>query len=108
MSTKNIKTRIKQNHKIEKQWNNEQSFTPLDGELIVYDSEVDQNGNNITGQDDFLPAGRATGYNYPRIKIGDGISSVSDLQFLVEELSDAAIVTICEQPVLINAEEVRF
>lgn len=108
MSTKNIKTRIKQNHKIEKQWDNEQSFTPLDGELIVYDSEIDKNGNNVTGQDDFLPAGRTVGYSYPRIKIGNGVSKLSELQFLVEELSEDDITEICEQPLLINAEEVRF
>lgn len=59
--SKTINTRIKQKHATETEWLTS-SLIPLDGEIIIYDED--------------------TNYNYKRIKVGDGISTVSALQFL--------------------------
>ena len=59
--SKTINTRIKQKHATEQEWL-ESTLVPLAGEVIVYDAT------------DTTPA---------QLKIGDGISAVSALQFLV-------------------------
>ena len=61
MSDTKIKTRIIHKHAVESDWAKAINFTPLKGELIVYD--VDEN------------------YTYERIKIGDGVTNVNDLPF---------------------------
>ena len=67
--SKKIKTRIQQKHDIEANWlqsdraelSQEQKFVPLKGELIIYDQD--------------------NSYSYERFKIGDGVTTVSNLPF---------------------------
>ena len=61
--SKTIKTRITQKHDIEANWLLAKNFTPMDGEIIIYDE--DEN------------------YNYKRIKIGNGKDNVNDLSFII-------------------------
>jgi hypothetical protein len=63
MSEKNtLRTRLVNKHDIEANWLKATNFTPLQGELIVYD--VDEN------------------CNYERIKMGDGVTNVNELPFI--------------------------
>ena len=64
----NIQTRIKNKHDTEANWNSATNFTPLDGEIIVYD--VDSN------------------HPYPRYKVGDGTTLVDNLPFSTDVLDD--------------------
>lgn len=61
-------TRIKNKHDTEAHWNSATNFTPLDGEIIVYD--VDSN------------------HPYPRYKVGDGNTVVTALPFSTDILDD--------------------
>ncbi len=65
---KNMNTRIQHKHDVEVNWNKATNFIPKNGEIIIYD--VDNN------------------YTYNRIKIGDGITSVKELQFFANEKFD--------------------
>lgn len=58
----NINTRIKNKIDTEENWKKATDFIPLDGEQIIY--KKDEN------------------YDYERIKIGDGITSINDLKFV--------------------------
>lgn len=62
MSEKILNSRMVQKHDIEANWLKATNFTPLQGELIVYD--IDEN------------------YNYERIKMGDGVTNVNELPFI--------------------------
>ena len=79
----NLKTRIVHKHDLEVNWikagNAANPFIPKQAEIIVYDIELDANGNTLE-----LPAGRIVAYDYPRFKIGDGINNVNDLPFSIE------------------------
>lgn len=66
MSNKNIYSRIQQKHDTEANWGNAKNFTPLIGEIIIYD------------KDDTHPL--------PRFKIGNGIDNVNDLEFVSESV----------------------
>ena len=59
-----IDSRIQHKHDIEVNWDKATDFIPKIGEIIIYDK--DEN------------------YNYSRIKIGDGIHVVNDLEFLLD------------------------
>ena len=61
---KNMNTRIQHKHDIEVNWNKALNFIPKIGEVIVYD--IDDN------------------YNYSRFKIGDGVRTINDLEFLLD------------------------
>ena len=61
---KNIKSRIEHKHDVETNWKKAITFIPKAGELIIYDPD-----NN---------------YNYARIKIGDGKTTVNNLPFSSE------------------------
>ena len=61
---KNMNARIQNKHDIEANWNKALNFIPKIGEIIVYD--IDDN------------------YNYSRFKIGDGIRTINDLEFLLD------------------------
>ena len=66
---KTLNSRIQHKHDLEVNWNNAKTFIPKQGEIIVYD--IDDN------------------YFYERIKIGDGITTVTNLPFyLVNEVSE--------------------
>lgn len=59
---KTILTRIQLKNDTEENWNKAVNFIPLDGEVIIYDTDE----NNAR----------------PRIKVGDGTTLVSNLPFV--------------------------
>ena len=68
MSEKYLLSRIAQKHDIEANWNKAVDFVPMRGEIIVYD--IDAN------------------YDYERMKIGDGATTVVNLPFyLADEIN---------------------
>lgn len=70
MAEQEIKTRIKNLHGTEEQWNAKPTFVPNKAELVVYDPDSD--------------------HAYARFKIGDGENFVTDLPFAgAEELAEA-------------------
>lgn len=88
--SKQLNTRIQLKHDFEVNWisaNDRSNFVPRAGEMIIYDAEVDNEGNFLTidGKLASLPRGRSTGYTYPRTKIGDGVTKVTELPFFVED-----------------------
>lgn len=109
MSNKKILTRIQNKHDLEVNWRRA-SFTPLVGELIIYDIEVDASGNVLTDSQGkpMLPDDRATPYTYQRFKMGDGIKPVNDLPFYVLEADnltfddDITITTAVGNIALVN------
>lgn len=64
MANKNIYSRVQQKHDIEANWNKAVNFIPMIGELIVYDTDDN--------------------YDYERIKIGDGATTVINLPFAMD------------------------
>ena len=91
---KTITARMSQKHDLEVNWANIK-FIPKQGEIIIYDIEVDKDGNILA-----LPSNRTTPYTYERLKIGDGISDISDLPFYVVE-SDSLIF---DEDIIITTE----
>lgn len=75
---KKISTRIIQKHDLEVNWLNAADFIPMQGELIIYDSEIDADGS-VLGH----PADRDP-YDYARFKIGDGVTNVNELPFVLD------------------------
>lgn len=71
MSEKSIKSRIVHKHDVEKNWLKAVNFTPIRGELIIYDPDET--------------------CSYSRFKIGDGESNVNDLPF-VDGFGDSGII----------------
>lgn len=65
MSNKILKTRIIQKHDTEANWKLVTNFTPLNGEIVIYDEDDN--------------------YNYKRIKIGNGTDNVNNLDFVVNK-----------------------
>ena len=90
-----IKSHLIQKHDLEVNWNKAISFVPHKGQLIIYDIEVDEDGNTLKDTEEkvLLPEGRVTPYTYERIKIGDGINIVSDLPFVDTALRNEIIET---------------
>ena len=101
MSEKILNSRMVQKHDIEANWLKATNFTPLQGELIIYD--VDEN------------------YSYERVKMGDGVTNVNELPFIslqadwnqsdetkidfiknnpIEETEDDALVMLTEMGIL--------
>ena len=78
---KTLFTRISQKHDLEVNWL-AHPIVPLQGELIIYDIEIDSAGQALT-----LPEGRTEPYTYARVKIGDGINTTTDLPFIDEMLN---------------------
>ena len=109
MSKTQITSRFIQKHDLEVNWLKAVNFVPMQSELIVYDIEVDENGDVLTisdgngGQIDCLPRNeegsllRATPYTYERFKIGDGIKNVNELPFI------SAITKVSALPSKIDA-----
>lgn len=75
MANKNLKARIILKHDIEENWLKAENFIPLIGEIIIYDADDT--------------------FDYPRIKIGDGQTLVSNLPFINDVLTDDEIDAIC-------------
>lgn len=69
-----INSRMQQKHDTEAHWLLAKNFTPMKGEVIIYDP------------DDH--------YNYPRVKIGDGDSNVNDLPFIDAHTLDKILETV--------------
>ena len=70
---KTMKARVQHKHDIEANWLKATNFTPLVGEIIVYDPD----GN----------------YDYSRIKIGDGKTNINSLPFIKDGVSPIATVS---------------
>ena len=75
MTEKLFKGCVQHRHDIEANWN-ESEYIPIKGELVIYDIEVDDEGNILS-----LPSGRTAPYLYERFKIGDGKTTIKDLHF---------------------------
>ena len=73
---KHFKTRIQFKTDLEVNWLKATNFIPKKSELIIYDKEIDAEGNILE-----LPEGRTTPYYTIRTKLGDGITSVNNLPF---------------------------
>ena len=65
---KTLKTRVQLKHDIEENWLKATNFTPLNGEAIIYDADA--------------------AHDYPRAKIGDGVTNVNELPWFVGEAID--------------------
>ena len=90
MAEKNLNTRIINKHDTEENWLKATNFIPKAGEMIIYDADT----NNPL----------------PRMKIGDGVGYVNDLEFIgdsteIEAITIDEIDTICGT-VLYAASEV--
>lgn len=59
-----MKARISQLHKTELEWKSLGSWVPEAGELIIYDPDIN--------------------YDYSRLKVGDGIRTLANLDFIAE------------------------
>lgn len=66
MPEKKLDVRIIHKHDTENNWNKAVNFIPKKAELIVYDADDN--------------------YNYIRVKMGDGVTNVSELPFLDDEI----------------------
>lgn len=87
MPEKTLKTRIIHKHDTELNWNKAINFIPKQGEIIVYD--IDSN------------------HSYERIKIGDGVTNVNNLPFVISTLTNDEIDAICGSTIQ-SASEVTF
>ena len=79
MAEKNILGRIQQKHDIEAHWKLAVNFSPKAGEIVIYDPDET--------------------HEYPRMKIGDGVTNVNDLPFVIEPVawaSDAEALQMLE------------
>lgn len=66
MAEKNIKSRVVLKHDVESNWLLATGFTPLKGEVVIYDPD--------------------SNHSYSRFKIGDGEKNVNALDFVSDEL----------------------
>lgn len=116
MSTETVKlnARLQNKHDLEANWNLA-TFIPFPGELIIYDTEVDADGNNIKctingeEKDACAHAGRTVAYTYERFKIGDGIHTPADLPFSTESIENKInnhVEELNSQMVYTNADPV--
>lgn len=78
MSNKTINTRLTMKHDIEGNWNKASNFIPLEGEVIIYDADIDKPWQDSEG---YHEGGT---HKYPRFKVGDGITNIIDLPFADE------------------------
>ena len=66
MAEKTLKTHVINKHETEADWSAATGFIPLEGELIVY-----------------MPDGN---HSYSRLKVGDGVTNVNALPFIVANM----------------------
>lgn len=64
MIEKNINSRIQNKHDLEANWIKAVNFIPKQGEIIIYDKD--------------------STYSYERFKIGDGVTTVTNLPFTLD------------------------
>lgn len=74
MAEKRINGRIVLKHDVESNWKLATGFTPMAGEIIIYDVDAT--------------------YNYERIKIGDGSKNVNALPFVGDDLKTELLAQI--------------
>lgn len=91
-NVKNFKARIQNKHDIEVNWNKATTFVPLAGELIIYDRESADGTTLLPGVS--LPTGRTVPYTYNRVKVGDGVTPVTQLSFIDKEVKDTMQATV--------------
>lgn len=94
---KTVYTRIQNKHDLEVNWMRATGFIPLDGELVYYDKEVDNQGNTLTIalNGETVPAvpssidstKRSEPIPYARYKVGDGHTNINDLDFFDKTIS---------------------
>lgn len=87
MADKFLTSRVMQKHDIEENWLKATNFVPYAGEIIVYDPDDN--------------------YPYPRIKVGDGSTSVKELPFSLQALTINEIDEICGSQ-LVHISEVSW
>lgn len=88
MAEKTLNARIVHKHDIEENWLKAVNFIPKQGEMIVYD--IDDN------------------YTYERIKIGDGVTLVSALPFVVSVITEDTVDKICNGTSIVSGEDVAY
>lgn len=89
--SKEIKTRIRNKHDLEANWQKAVNFIPLAGEMIVYDPD--------------------DSHTQPRIKIGDGTTAVSSLPFctgIAIEAEGTDSIPFVDMAHLSNGQEVEY
>lgn len=77
MKDPNMRARICQLHKTEAEWNKLPDFVPLCGELIVFDPDRQ--------------------HRYTRVKIGDGVTKLQKLSFLIDPAIDEFLENHCDK-----------
>lgn len=77
MKDSNMKARICQLHKTESEWNKLPDFVPLCGEFIVFDPDRQ--------------------HRFTRLKVGDGITKLQKLSFLIDPAIDDFIESHCDK-----------
>lgn len=86
-----IKTRIQNKHDVEANWVQAVNFIPMAGEVIVYDQDIN--------------------YSSPRIKIGDGQTTINNLPFvsgLLFEQEGTDSIPFIPIAHLSNGQEVKY
>ena len=81
---KQIDTRIINKHDTEANWNLATDFIPLQGEIIIYDT--DEN------------------YDYERFKLGDGQTPAANLPFVSEKYAEEAVQDLSSQVAFISED----
>jgi len=84
MAEKSLNSRIINKHDVEANWIKATNFIPKQGETIVYD--IDEN------------------YDYERLKIGDGVTLVSNLPFVIDFFTKEDINEICGSEIYAGSE----
>lgn len=97
-----IRARYQQKYDYEINWNKATTFVPLLGEMIIYRAEIDDDGDPLPAAQ--LPSGRTTPILYPRIKVGDGVTVITDLPFadVATKIGNSNIGS-ASQPIYIGA-----
>lgn len=89
-------TRIRMKSDTTENWNNQRTFIPMNGEIIIYTDyhkKVNDDGKII---------------NIPAIKIGDGNSYGVDLPFVDDDIRDKIIEHISNTSIHVTALEKMF
>ena len=85
MAEKNIKSRVVLKHDIESNWQQAKGFSPLKGEIIIYDPDET--------------------CSYSRIKIGNGEDNVNDLPFSNDNIAANDLGVYVQDTEPVDAED---
>ena len=89
--SKEIKTRIRNKHDLEVNWQKAVNFIPMAGEIIIYDQDAT--------------------HAQPRIKIGDGTTNINNLPFctgLLMEQEGTDSIPFVDMAHIANGQEVKY